>query len=242
MFSSFRLRLIPFVATVLVAALGILAGQWQTGRAEQKQQIENAMAAQAAAAPLQLSAGTSLADATEYRRVVLTGEFISEWKLYLENRPQQGVAGFHVLTPFRLSGSDRHVLVARGWLPRNPMNRTELPKFETPEGKVTIEGRIRQNPGKVMQLGDDVPVLPGSFVQNITVQQFEQAARLDMLPFLVEQTSETNDGLARAWTIPSSGIDKHRGYAFQWYGLALMAVVFFIVTGFKRGTDNNGAS
>lgn len=242
MFSSFRLRLVPFVATILVVTLGILAGQWQTGRAAQKQQIENAMAAQAAAEPLQLSAGTPLSDATEFRRVVLTGKFLDKWTLFLDNRPQQGVAGFHVLMPFRLNGGDRHVLVARGWLPRNPVNRTELPKFGTPAGTVTIEGRIRQNPGKVMQLGDDLPIVPNAFVQNITVQQFERAARLDMMPFLVEQTSDTSDGLVRNWTRPSTGIDKHRGYAFQWYGLALMAVVFFIVTGFKRGTDKHGAS
>jgi surfeit locus 1 family protein len=39
----------------------------------------------------------------------------------------------------------------------------------------------------------------------------------------------------RGWPRPSTGVEKHRGYAFQWYALAGMALVFFVVTGFRRG-------
>jgi len=30
-------------------------------------------------------------------------------------------------------------------------------------------------------------------------------------------------------------VEKHRGYAFQWYALAAMAFIFFVVTGIRRG-------
>jgi cytochrome oxidase assembly protein ShyY1 len=43
------------------------------------------------------------------------------------------------------------------------------------------------------------------------------------------------DGLVRDWPAPSLGIERHRGYAVQWYALALMAVIFFVVTGLRRG-------
>jgi surfeit locus 1 family protein len=32
------------------------------------------------------------------------------------------------------------------------------------------------------------------------------------------------------------GIDRHLGYAFQWFALAATALLFFVVTGFKRGS------
>jgi cytochrome oxidase assembly protein ShyY1 len=43
----------------------------------------------------------------------------------------------------------------------------------------------------------------------------------------------------RDWPVPSSGIDTHRGYAFQWYALAAAAFLFFIVTGFRRASKPN---
>jgi len=41
----------------------------------------------------------------------------------------------------------------------------------------------------------------------------------------------------RDWPPPSLGVEKHRAYAFQWYALALMALLFFLVTGSRRGTS-----
>jgi cytochrome oxidase assembly protein ShyY1 len=57
-----------------------------------------------------------------------------------------------------------------------------------------------------------------------------------MQPFVIEQLSDTRDGLIRDWPRPSTGIDRHLGYAFQWYALAATAFIFFVVTGFRRGT------
>jgi len=63
-----------------------------------------------------------------------------------------------------------------------------------------------------------------------------------MLPLLLQQTSDTGDGLVREWPQPAVGSERNRGYAFQWYALAAMAFVFFVVTGFRRGTKQEAAS
>ena len=52
---------------------------------------------------------------------------------------------------------------------------------------------------------------------------------------LIDQTSAAPDGLVRDWPRPSTGIERHQGYAFQWFSLAALACVFFVVTGFRRG-------
>jgi cytochrome oxidase assembly protein ShyY1 len=48
------------------------------------------------------------------------------------------------------------------------------------------------------------------------------------------------EGLVRDWPVPSAGVDKHHGYAFQWYALAAMAVLFFVITGFRSGRKQVG--
>jgi cytochrome oxidase assembly protein ShyY1 len=156
----------------------------------------------------------------------------------LDNRPQQGKAGFHLLMPLRIAGTDLHVLVARGWLPRYTGEHHRLPAFTTPRGTVTIHGRARASMARVMQLGEAAPVLPAAILQNLTPAEFAAASGLAVHGFFIEQTGPAapDDTLVRDWPAPALGLDKHRGYAFQWYALALMALLFFVLTGFRRGT------
>ncbi|MGB6054262.1 MAG: SURF1 family protein, partial [Burkholderiaceae bacterium] len=127
----FRFRPIPLLATVLLVALGVALGQWQTRRALEKEAIEVRLASRAALPPIALGAEVLPAAQTEYRRIVVDGEFRADWPVYLDNRPHQGTAGFYLLMPFRIAGSSRYLLVARGWLPRDAAERTRLPPVVT---------------------------------------------------------------------------------------------------------------
>jgi surfeit locus 1 family protein len=262
---TFRFSWIPFLATVAVVTLGITLGQWQTRRAEQKLAIEVKMQQQAAAPALVLGATSPTAaradagdatDALEFRRVRVRGQFVRDWPLYLDNRPNQGRAGMVVLMPFKIADSDTHVLVARGWAARDRLNRARLPVYPTKSGVIDIEGVVRRNPGRLLQLGEQ-RVVPGALLQNLEIADFAAASRFTMQPFIIEQTDPApisagpaapafgqdqsaqlaqSDQLVRDWPLPSSGIARHRGYAFQWFGLALMAFLFYVITGFRNGT------
>ncbi|MES2024594.1 MAG: SURF1 family protein [Pseudomonadota bacterium] len=233
---TFRFRLIPFVAAAIAVAIGLSLGQWQTRRAAEKIAIEQKLQTRQAASALQLGDITSHSDEIEYRRVLVKGEFLRDWPIYLDNRPHNGVAGFYVLMPFKMAASNLYVLVARGWVPRNAAERTKMPPLLTPEGMIEIEGTARHGIGHVMQLGAVDAPRPHAIVQNLDIASFSEASQLKMAPILLEQLSDTKDGLVRDWPVPSSGVEKHRGYAFQWYGLAAMAFIFFVVTGIRRGT------
>jgi cytochrome oxidase assembly protein ShyY1 len=102
---------------------------------------------------------------------------------------------------------------------------------------IQIEGRVRASTGKVMQLGEAAALEPGAIAQNVDIAEFARASKLSLQTFIIEQTNDAADGLVRDWPIPSVGIDKHKGYAFQWYSLALVAAVFFLLTGFKRASN-----
>src|SRR5690606_24073365 len=129
---SFRFRIVPFIAAVVVAAVGISLGQWQTRRGDEKQAIENLLLARQSAPVLQLEQVPDDAAELAFRRVRLRGSFVDAWPVYLDNRPHDGHAGCYLAMPFRIAASGQHVLVMRGWLPRDVADRTRLPVVDTP--------------------------------------------------------------------------------------------------------------
>jgi cytochrome oxidase assembly protein ShyY1 len=48
------------------------------------------------------------------------------------------------------------------------------------------------------------------------------------LPVLVLQTGPASEGLQREWAAPNTGIDKHHGYAFQWFGLSALVLGLYV--------------
>jgi cytochrome oxidase assembly protein ShyY1 len=235
----FHFRPIPFVAALAVALLGVALGNWQQGRAAQKTAIEERIAARSADAAVILGPTAAPITELEYRHVTVTGEFVAGWPLFLANRPMAGRSGYYLVMPFKIAGSDTHVLVLRGWLPREA-EYGKLPAYTTPAGTVTIEGIVTATAGHVMDLGASAPLAPRAIVQNVDPQAAARAMGLALQPWFVQQTgpSQPGDPLLRTWPSPASGIDKHRGYAFQWYALAAMSVLFFVITGFRSGSRN----
>ncbi len=238
---GFRFRAIPFVATVLIVALGVSLGQWQDRRAAGKIAQQQMLKERGSSGPLAIGAQALTAEAVELRPVTVTGQFVRDWPLFLDNRPQQGKVGFYLLMPLRIAGSDMHVLVARGWLPRYTAEHSRLPEFSTPGGTVTVTGLAKASMGRVMQLGDPAPVQPRAILQNLDAAQFAKASSLAVQPFFIEQSDPVapGDTLARAWPAPALNVEKHQGYAFQWYALSVMALLFFVITGFRRGTKQD---
>ena len=233
---SFTFRFIPFLAAVMVALIALSLGNWQSRRAEEKQRLASEQTLQAALPPLDMQLLNEGKAPAYFRSVQMTGSFIAQWPIYLDNRPYQGKAGFYLLMPFKLKDSEKTLLVMRGWLPRDAQNRVQLPIIPTPEGELQLEGKVRESVGHVMQLGSEPVLQSGVIRQNFEVTELSKASGLKLENFIIEQTSDAKDGLIRDWPQPSLGIEKHRGYAFQWYGLAVTALLFFIATGIKRAS------
>jgi cytochrome oxidase assembly protein ShyY1 len=85
-----------------------------------------------------------------------------------------------------------------------------------------------------LELSDQV--IEGRIWQNLTIARYRAAVPLPIQPFVIQQdnTQAPEDGLVRAWPSPELGIDKHYGYAFQWFALAATLLVFYVVTQFRR--------
>ena len=177
-----------------------------------------------------------------HRKVVLQGQWLPEAMVYLDNRQMQGKPGFWVLAPLRLSGGQAVVLVQRGWVPRDFQERTRLPQVQTPATQVQLQGRVTDHVVRLYEFG---PSAGGDrearIRQNLDVAAYAAETGLPLLPLVVLQTDGASDGLRRDWAPVNTGVDKHYGYAFQWFGLCALVVVLYVWFQFVRRFSRRGA-
>jgi surfeit locus 1 family protein len=214
------------IAALLGVALTLSLGRWQLSRATQKEALHAAIEAQKARPPLDTAALATapVVASLIYRPVALQGQWLTEYTVFLDNRQMDGKPGFFVFTPLRLAGTDRVVLVQRGWVPRNFVDRASLPRVETPQAQVLVEGRIAPPPSKLYAFDT---VETGAIRQNLDLAGFAAETRLPLLGVTLLQTG-AGDGLRRDWPEPNLGVAKHYGYAFQWFGLAGLILFLYV--------------
>lgn len=216
-----RIRLVVLlIGAVLTVALTTSLGFWQLRRAAEKIALQETMDDQGAKTPLTATKLRQAADPLPlvHQRVHLRGTWAAASTVFLDNRQMEAKVGFFVLTPLVLEGGGA-VLVQRGWAPRNFENRTQLPQVETPSGTVEMEGRIGLPPSKLFEPGT---ATAGTIRQNLDLAQFRAEIGLPLMAVTVLQSGAPSEGLRRAWPAVNLGVDKHYGYAFQWFALAAL--------------------
>ena len=225
-----RRDLVLLVAALAGAALTAGLGVWQLDRAAQKNAIEAAMQSRRIMPPLaaaQLARSEAEAAPQEHRSAVVSGRWDGVHTVYLENRPMNGRTGFFVVTPLLLDDGSA-VLVERGWLPRDPTDRTKLTPPPTPAEPVKLAGRIALHLSQVYQIGD---AGSGPIRQNLDLAPFAAETGLKLRPLVVVQEDgqlAPLDGLQRDWPKPAADVQKHYGYAFQWFAMAALIIGLYV--------------
>ena len=256
-----RAHRVLFVLITLAAlvGMGITAslGRWQLGRAAEKLTYQATLEARAAMPALDAQAlratleagGATAADAEAllHRAVTLQGRWLPEHTVYLDNRQMQGRPGFYVVTPLLLPDEKAVVLVQRGWVARNFQDRAQIPKVDTPPGAVQIQGRVAALPSRLYEFAAGDSAQGSSRIrQNLDLAAMSAQVQWPILTLSVVQLGDASEGLLRDWPVVASGVDKHYGYAFQWFGLcgliALLYVWFQIVRRFIRPRRQQPAS
>jgi surfeit locus 1 family protein len=228
---SARLRFaVITLAALLAAGATARLGWWQLDRAAQKTALQSAIDERGRQPPLAaaaLATNAEQASSQHHRRVRLAGRWSATHTVFLDNRQlATSQPGFYILTPLVLADG-RAVLVQRGWAPRDAADRTRLPTVPTSPDEVRVEGRIAPPPARTFAFaGED----RGRIRQNLDLDEFarETGLRLAPLTLLQLDPATPSEGLQRTWPAPSSGVDRHRGYAFQWFGLAALVVMLYV--------------
>lgn len=222
------------VAVALLLPLFASLGVWQLHRADEKKAL---MAQRAARLGEPVLRGGGLGWASEesrFRRVELAGEFDSAHQVLLDNQIFQQQAGYHVLTPLRLDGTDAAVLVNRGWVPVGK-DRRRLPELPVQHTKVRFTAVIDHFPGVGFKLaGAEIPAAGWPAVtQLLDAGRLSERLGYRLLPYQVLLPADEPEGYVREWKPASLDPGKNQGYALQWFSFALVLSILYVWHGFK---------
>lgn len=230
------LKLAPPVGVLAGVCVLAALGFWQLQRAAEKEAIKSAHDARRAEPPV--AVGEALLDARvdEFRLGTVRGRFEPEHQILIDNRVFDGRPGFEVVTPLRVAGSRMRILVNRGWIPWQA-DRARLPEFETPDGEVRLTGLLKRPSDAFFTLEKSAPDASQRVWQNLDLERYAALRPFPVQTMVLLLAPDSGAGFAIRWPeYDDAWIDRHRGYAVQWFGLAaaLLVVYLFAVARGRR--------
>jgi surfeit locus 1 family protein len=217
------------LAAILVTALTARLGFWQLDRAAQKL-ARHALITERAEQPdvpgAALGVGGASLDELQYRHTTVQGHWVPGATWYLDNRPMAQRVGFVVLSALRLDDGSA-LLVQRGWLPRDFLERTRVRAPDLPAGPVSVRGRIAPPPARLYEFSQEAS---GPIRQNVDIQMLSAESGLRLRPMSLQQLTSPgpDDGLLRDWPLPAADVQKHYGYAFQWFAMSALTIFLYV--------------
>ena len=169
--------------------------------------------------------GVAQRSALIHRRLVVTGRWLPNHTVFLDNRQMNAKPGFFVLTPLQIEATGEVLVVQRGWAQRSFTDRAALPSVQTSEDRVQIEGHLAPWPSRLYDFGG---AETGPIRQNLDLNAYRQETGLKVLEVTLLQSGGPSEGLLREWPLVASGVAKHHGYAFQWFGLSGLIALLYV--------------
>lgn len=244
----FKINGFVFLFSLLVFSLLIKLGFWQLDRAELKDLRLDKMQRYQQQATLHFNdilkmmtqKGNEKVGDEEFNDlpVRLSGIFDNKHKFLLDNQVYKGSQGYRVIQLFRDETSDATVLVNLGWV-HGGIDRSFIPEIEDIKGKVEFSGKIRvMEPAMVLE---DEVLDSSSWPQRIQTIDINKISRLLTLPlpsFIVYVDNDDSLGYIKEWVPIVMPPEKHRGYAFQWFSLALAWFILMLSASYKSASKN----
>ncbi len=203
-------------------------GQWQWHKAADKTARQAQIDARSREPAVQLAASPVDAESLRDRRILVRGRYEPQYQILVDNRVHQERAGYHVITPLRIDGSDMRVLVNRGWIPATPDRH--LPAVETPTDTVDLIATAVVPGTRFFTLAAD-PATPGwqTLWQNLDLARYRQAVGFPLQPVVLQLDPQSDGaGFVRDWPRADERIERHLGYAWQWFGFAAATVAIWL--------------
>lgn len=226
----------PLVAVIVLLPLLISLGFWQLDRARQKKELQDEYDSREKAGLIGVTGKVHALEDLRYYRLQVKGQYEADRQILLDNRIHKGRAGYHVLTPLRIQGSDTRILVNRGWVVLGS-SREILPEAPPPGGVVTVTGLATAPLKGGVHYG---PAFPEDGKWHTRWQFIDMDHYADVVPYPVQPVmllldpGEQPGGLVREWKRLDAGIAVHHGYAFQWFSLAVTLAGIYLFFLFRK--------
>ena len=204
-------------ALLAMSTCGALA-TWQFSRAAQKAALEESARAAMAAAPVALRKESAL---RPFLRAEAVGDYLPEMQIFVDNRVHNKIAGMHIITPLLLKDG-AVVAVNRGFTARG----AQIPP--PPTGRISVRGILQQDNANAFTLSDKTE--SGNIWQNLDLQKYAARTNLPLLTLVL--FAENVAAPAPVRTDFKSA--RSTGYALQWLTFAALAMIFYVILGFRK--------
>lgn len=237
--SHFFNRLMITVCMLLGVTLLCGLGTWQLSRYHEKKSLQAQFQTGTVTPALtgqDLSHLTADPKAIRYAPVKLSGKFLNEFTIMLDNKTNKGQAGYHILVPLEIEGEINNkniILINRGWIPLPNGSRQKIPFISPIEGIVSIEGYLEcayRSPFITHALENEsvqwplrLQALDFALLSNLIDPQKKL---FNMLVVLDQQSPFAFESPPQSIFLTA---DRHLGYAVQWFGLALTLLIFYVL-------------
>jgi cytochrome oxidase assembly protein ShyY1 len=221
----------------LCLALGFAQlGRWQLSREDSKRQ-QLAAADAALAAPARDLAAVLAGPVGAIDKVEGRARFTATPRLWLDNQRRGQQVGMRLYCAATPVGGGTPLLVDLGWLPVAPDR--SLPAVGCPAGEHALAGLLVAPPSVGLRLGPGLVEQDGAWLAT-RLDPAEVSAAWASAPALADRVLRLDPAIALGHardlellgnTLPP---EKHRGYAVQWFGLAVATLIILLVLNLRR--------
>lgn len=236
---QFKTTFLSTLLTIICIPLFIKLGFWQYEKAVLKQNIQASFEQANHNRLPELKNYLSNSADLAFKKVQVQGEYATQYQILIDNQVENSLAGYHVITPLKINGTNTYVLVNRGWI-QGEKYRAQLPVFDTPMGMLNIQGMAWLPTQKIFTLENDAQIAAYSqkwqpVWQHLDMQKYIKTVPVNVLPIIIKLDSKSNaGGFVRNWAMSQDRIATHLGYAYQWFGFAFATFVIYLYSSISR--------
>jgi len=167
----------------------------------------------------------------EFRRVEVTGLYLHNLTLFIQNQFYRGQVGYEVITPLKILGDKKLLLIDRGWVKNIPFDT--LTMMQHIMGYVKLINESQFILGKNITNTSHFPLM----MQKIDINELQQLTKQSFYPFIIRLDPKAANGFIRDWTINTVAPQQHLSYAIQWLVMAVILLVASLYFCCRRKND-----
>lgn len=222
------------LTTLLLIPVFVYLGFWQLDRYHEKKSNLTMLENRQHLPVMDIIQADMAVNPNRYRPLKVTGHFLNDHQIYLDNQILKGQPGYRVITPFKPLEQAKILLVDRGWIPVGK-SRDELPLIKPMIGKQTLVG--------IINLPSNGLVLPNLShktsdkpfrVQRINFVNLESLLAQKLYPFILQLLPKDPLGFNIQPITFNTPPSRHMAYAIQWFAMALAVFIYYITINRRR--------